>query len=159
MTEGQDAAGAENQTPAPPLTINGQFIKDFSFEAPHVPEIFADMANSEGPSISISVDVKATQLHANMYEVDLILNVEANAETKPAFLVEILYCGIVTLNVPDEHLKPMLFIEVPRYLFPFARAVVASMTRDAGFPPLMIAPIDFVEIYQQRMASGEDAEA
>ncbi|WP_337996395.1 protein-export chaperone SecB [Oleispirillum naphthae] len=155
MTEGQDAAGAENQTPAPPLTINGQFIKDFSFEAPHVPEIFADMASGDGPSIGISVDVKATQLHAEMYEVDLILNVEAKTEEKPAFLVEILYCGIVTLNVPEEHLKPMLFIEVPRHLFPFARAVVAGITRDAGFPPLMIAPIDFVEIYQQRMAEAE----
>jgi len=155
MTEGQDATGAENQTPAPPLTINGQFIKDFSFEAPHVPEIFADMANGEGPSIGISVDVKATQLHANMYEVDLILNVEAKAEEKPAFLVELLYCGVVTVNVPEEHLKPMLFIEVPRHLFPFARAVIAGMTRDAGFPPLMIAPIDFVDVYQQRMAPTE----
>jgi len=151
MTEDQATA----QELAPPLTINGQFIKDLSFEAPHVPEIFADMANGEGPSIGISVDVQAKQLHETMYEVVLTLEVEAKAEEKMAFIVEIQYVGVVTLNVPEDHLKPMLFIEVPRHLFPFARAVVANATRDAGFPPLMIAPIDFVEMFKQRMESAE----
>ncbi|MBN2752501.1 MAG: protein-export chaperone SecB [Rhodospirillaceae bacterium] len=154
MTEGQDAPSAETQLP--PLSINGQFIKDLSFEAPHVPEIFADMASGEGPSIGISVDVKASQLHGNMYEVDLSLSVEAKTEDKVAFLAELLFCGVVTVNVPEEHLKPMLFIEVPRHLFPFARAVIANTTRDAGFPPLMIAPIDFVEMFQQRMGGDTD---
>ncbi len=157
MTEEKAAQGAEDQAPLPPLTINGQFIKDLSFEAPHVPEIFADMAN-EAPDISIAVDVKASQLHANMFDVDLSLSVEAKTGDKVAFVAEILYSGVVTVNVPEEHLKPMLFIEVPRYLFPFARAVIAGATRDAGFPPLMIAPIDFVEMYQQRMANAAAAE-
>lgn len=156
MSEDQDAPGGET---APPLAINGQFIKDLSFEAPHVPEIFADMAGGNGPNISIAVDVKATQLHNAMYEVDLILNVEAKADDKIAFICELLFCGVVTLNVAEEHIQPMLFIEVPRHLFPFARAVIASTTRDAGFPPLMIAPIDFVEMYRQRMAAGETGEA
>jgi preprotein translocase subunit SecB len=158
MTEEKAAQGAdEAKAPLPPLTINGQFIKDLSFEAPHVPDIFADMANA-APDISIAVDVKAAQLHANMFDVDLSLNVEAKIGEKVAFVVEILYCGVVTLNVPEEHLKPMLFIEVPRHLFPFARAVVAGATRDAGFPPLMIAPIDFVDMYQQRTAQTAPAE-
>lgn len=153
MTEETAVPGADAQAPTPPLTINGQFIKDLSFEAPHVPEIFADMANA-APEIGIAVDVKAAQLHANMFEVDLSLNVEAKTGDKVAFLVELLFSGVVTVNVPEEHLKPMLFIEVPRHLFPFARAVVAGVTRDAGFPPLMIAPIDFVDMYQQRMATA-----
>lgn len=148
----EDAQAAENQ---PPLAINGQFIKDLSFEAPHVPEIFADMANGNGPAIGIDVDVKAAQLHANMYEVDLLLKVEAKAGEKVAFLVELEFCGIVTLNVAEEHIQPMLFIEVPRHLFPFARAVIASTTRDAGFPPLMIAPIDFVDMFRQRMGEPQ----
>ena len=155
MTDQPAAQGAEATTPTAPLTINGQFIKDLSFEAPHVPEIFADMANGNAPEIGISVDVKASQLHANMFEVDLCLNIEAKTADKVAFLVELLFSGVVTVNVPEEHLKPMLFIEAPRHLFPFARAIVAGVTRDAGFPPLMVAPIDFVEMYQQRMVPDE----
>jgi preprotein translocase subunit SecB len=110
------------------------------------------MANA-APEIGIAVDVKAAQLHANMFEVDLS-RTSSQAGDKVAFLVELLFSGVVTVNVPEEHLKPMLFIEVPRHLFPFARAVVAGVTRDAGFPPLMIAPIDFVDMYQQRMATA-----
>jgi preprotein translocase subunit SecB len=153
MTEEMAEQGNDAQAPLPPLTINGQFIKDLSFEAPHVPEIFADMANA-APQIGIAVDVKAAQLHANMFEVDLSINVEAKTADKVAFVVELLYSGVVTVNVPEEHLKPMLFIEVPRHLFPFARAVIGGVTRDAGFPPLMIAPIDFVDMYQQRTANA-----
>ncbi len=153
----EDQAQAENQLP--PLTINGQFIRDLSFEAPHVPEIFADMAGGEGPEIGISVDVQAKQLHEQMFEVVLSLEVEAKAGEKIAFITEIQYVGVVTLNVQEEHIKPMLFIEVPRHLFPFARAVIANATRDAGFPPLMIAPIDFVDMFRQRMEGAAEQTA
>lgn len=151
MTETNDT-----QTAQPPMMVNGQYVKDLSFEVPGAPAIYGEM-QGQNPNIPIHVDINAAQLHENTYEVVLHLKVEAKLADKPVFVVELAYGGIFTLNVAPEHLQPMLLIECPRMLFPFARNIIADLTRDGGFPPLMIQPIDFVQLFRARMESAEAA--
>lgn len=148
-----------SESALPPLVVNGQYVKDLSFEVPGAPAIFADM-QGQNPDIPIHVDINAQQLHDNTFEVTLHLKIEARLPDKrPVFIVELAYGGIFTINVAPEHVQAMLLIECPRLLFPFARTIVADMTRDGGFPPLMIQPIDFVQLFRARMeaAQGEPA--
>lgn len=150
MTETNETASAQ-----PPMVINGQYVKDLSFEVPGAPAIYAEM-QGQNPEIPIHVDINATKLHDNTFEVTLHLKVEARmAGNKAVFIVELAYGGIFTLNVAPEHVQPMLLIECPRMLFPFARNIIADLTRDGGFPPLMIQPIDFVQLFRARMDMAE----
>jgi preprotein translocase subunit SecB len=137
----------------PPLTVNGQYIKDLSFEVPGAPAIFGEMNVS--PEIPIHVDVDVNPLSEAVFEVVLHLKIDAHIEGRPVFIVELAYAGVFTLNVAAEYVHPMLLVECPRLLFPFARTIVADMTRDGGFPPLMIQPIDFAQLYQSRIEGGE----
>lgn len=144
-----------SQSALPPLVVNGQYVKDLSFEVPGAPAIFAEM-QGQNPNIPIHVDINAQQLHENTYEVALHLKVEAKLEDgRPVFIVELVYGGIFSVNVAPEHVQAMLLIECPRLLFPFARNIIADMTRDGGFPPLMIQPIDFIQLYRARMEAAE----
>ncbi|HTH16963.1 MAG TPA: protein-export chaperone SecB [Magnetospirillum sp.] len=137
------------------LVVNGQYVKDLSFEVPGAPGIYMEM-QGQAPNIPIHVDINASKLGDNSYEVVLHLKVEARLEdNRPVFIVELAYGGIFTLNIPAEHLQPMLLIECPRLLFPFARNIIADTTRDGGFPPLMIQPIDFVQLFRARMEAAQ----
>ena len=148
----------KNEQVAPMIAIQAQFIKDISFEAPHVPLIFTQIKSN--PDINVNVDVNATKLQENVFEVVLKLKAEAkvkiNAENKEeektAFLCEVAYGCLATINVAPEAVEPVLLIEIPRLLFPFARNIIGDLTRESGFPPLMINPIDFAGLYQQRLA-------
>ena len=137
----------------PPMFVNGQYVKDLSFEVPGAPAIYGDMDGS--PEIPIHVDVTVNPHRENIYEVVLHLKIDASLNGKSVFIVELAYGGIFTVNVPPESISPMLLIEAPRLLFPFARNIVADLTRDGGFPPLMIQPIDFMQLYRQRMAAAQ----
>ncbi|CAA7627523.1 protein-export chaperone SecB [Magnetospirillum sp. SS-4] len=144
-----------NDTPAPQadlpqLQINGQYIKDLSFEIPAAPQVFMEM-QSEQPDIPIHVDVNVNGVGPNLFEVVLHLRVEAKLPSKSLFILELDYGGLFTVNLPEEQVYPVLMIECPRLLFPFARNVVADMTRDGGFPPLMLQPLDFVALYRSRL--------
>lgn len=143
-----------SQVPAddarPPLIINNQYIKDLSFEAPGVPKIF-EQIQSATPDIGVNVNVQARPLDDTRFEVSLQTRAECKAGGSMAFLVELTYCGVFTVNVAAEHLRPVLLIECPRLLFPFARHIIANATRDGGFPPLLLGPIDFVSMYQRQM--------
>ena len=137
-----------------PLTIHGQYIKDLSFENPRAPQ---SLIEQKQPQLSLNVNVTTRQFDAKTFEVTL--SVEANAQTpekEPLFMLELVYAGTVSIGeVPQEAYGPLLLIETPRLLFPFARAIVANATREAGFPPLNIAPVDFVALYRQQLeASG-----
>ena len=143
---------------ASPLSVNGQYIKDLSFEAPGVPGIFAEMAERQ-PEIPINIDIQARVLGDNVYEVVLILKIDARLDDTPCFLIELSYGGVFTLNVAQEHVQPILLIECSRMLFPFARQIIADMTRQGGFPPLMLQPIDFAGLYRQRMVEAGAAES
>jgi preprotein translocase subunit SecB len=109
----------------------------------------------------VDVDVKARSLGEHGYEVSLVLRAEASREGATAFLVEVEYAGIFQLNgVPSEAVEPVLLIECPRILFPYARAIVSGATQDGGYAPLLVNPIDFAQLYRaQRMRQGPTATA
>ena len=145
------AASAANQ---PRMTIQTQYIKDLSFENPRAP---ASLEPNQGrPEIQVQVDVRATQLDAERYEVVLQLHVDAKSAGETGFVMELVYCGLFGLvNIPPESLQALVLIECPRLLFPFARRIIADTTRDGGFPPLMLDPIDFVSLYRRRQQQAE----
>lgn len=136
-----------------PLTLHGQYIKDLSFENPRAPQ---SLIEQKQPQLTLNVNVATKQFEAKTFEV--ALTIEANAQTpekEPLFVLELVYAGTVTLgDVPQDAYGPLLLIETPRLLFPFARAIVANATREAGFPPLNIAPVDFVALYRQQLEAN-----
>lgn len=137
-----------------PLMLNIQYTKDLSFEVPNAPEIFTLLR--EQPRVDIQLDVQARPLQqdAGVFEVTLQIRVDSKANLNNAdqtcFIAELAYCGIFTVNVPPEQVEPVLLVECPRLLFPFARNILADVTRDGGFPPVLLAPIDFVALWQSR---------
>ncbi|HYC63687.1 MAG TPA: protein-export chaperone SecB [Reyranellaceae bacterium] len=141
---------APGQPGVAPLTMHGQYIKDLSFENPRAPQ---SLIEQKQPQLSLNVQVNSKQFDPRTYEISLTL--EANATTpekEPLFMLELIYAGTVSLGqVPNEAIGPLLMIEVPRLLFPFARAIVANATREAGFPPLNISPVDFVALYRSQL--------
>lgn len=139
--------------PAPPLLLNLQYTRDLSFEVPGAPEIFTTVR--EQPRIDLALDVQARPLPGgNIYEVSLQIRADAKVNDVVCFIAELVYCGIFTVNVPQESLEPLLLVECPRLLFPFARNILADVTRDGGFPPVLLAPIDFVALWQSRRGQG-----
>ncbi len=156
MTDTNDPAGGAPEGPrqivtpedAPHIQVHAQYVKDLSFENPEAPH---SLANQDGaPNIEVSVDVGARSLAPNQFEVELRITAHATQGEKKAFVVEVLYAGVFTMhNVPEQQLKEACLIEGPRLLFPFARRIVADATRDGGFPPLLLEPIDFVALYMQ----------
>ncbi|MEX2642435.1 MAG: protein-export chaperone SecB [Acetobacterales bacterium] len=149
---GQPAANGEQ---GPPLVVNAQYIKDLSFEVPGAPQMYAHL--DEAPSVAVNVDVEARPIAESSYEVILQIGAEGTFKGERAFVVELSYGGVFTLSgIPQDRIQPLILIECPRLLFPFARNIVADMTRDGGFPPLMIAPIDFVALYLQKYGNPQD---
>jgi preprotein translocase subunit SecB len=142
----------------PQLTINTQYVKDHSFENPNAPAIYGTM-RSEKPDLNVSVEVTPRQLQDRVYEVVLGLKASAKIGEATAFLAELEYAAVVSLapGLSDEVRERLVMIEVPRHLFPFARAILADDTRDGGFPPLMMSPIDFAQLYLNRSAAASDA--
>ena len=139
----------EVTTATPPIQISAQYIKDLSFEAPSTPNILSRM-QQEAPDVNISVNVNAQNIQSDLFEVQIEIHATCNVADETAFISELVYGGLFKINVPSEHLQAMLLIECPRLLFPFARNIVADTTRDGGFPPLMIAPVDFVAMFQKQ---------
>jgi preprotein translocase subunit SecB len=140
--------------PPSPLTLHGQYIKDLSFENPRAPQ---SLIEQKQPQLTLNVNVATRQFEARTFEVTLTIEASATTpEKEPLFVLELIYAGTVSLGegVPQEHYGPLLLIETPRLLFPFARAIVANATREAGFPPLNIAPVDFVALYQQQLQAA-----
>ncbi len=143
----------ENATQnTPNIQINAQYIKDLSFEAPSMPQILTEITTA--PAISVNVDIQVNKTNQeNVFTVEL--NAKAAAQTsdtkKALFICELTYGAMVTLNVPKEHMEPVLLVEVPHLLFPYARAIIANTTREAGLPPLQINPIDFAGLYQAKI--------
>ena len=140
--------------------ILAQYVRDLSFENPKAPESL----RMEGkPAIDMGVELNAQGRPDNLFEVDMKLSIKATGDQGTVFNVELLYGGLFQLNnVAPADIEPLLLIECPRYLFPFAREIIARATADGGFyPPFMMDPIDFVSIYmarQQQMAANADAQ-
>ena len=141
----------EQGTQSPSLNILAQYTKDLSFENPGAPRSL--QSRDKAPAININVNVNANPLSETDFDVVLSLNVDAKDGDKVVFAAELVYGGVFRVTgFPQEHMLPVLFIECPRLLFPFARQIVADVTRNGGFPPLMIDPIDFAQMFTQRMA-------
>ncbi len=138
------------QQQVPPIVINTQYIKDFSLEIPHAPEVFRNL--NQAPAVNIHVDVNASHMHENFFNVELSIAMDGDLIDEKLFILELKYAGIVSLNVPKEHVEPILLVEIPRMLFPFARSIITNALVDGGLPPFMLNPIDFVAMYQNRQA-------
>ncbi len=152
-----ESADAQTSAAAP-IQITAQYIKDFSFENPRAPNSLRPQ--SEAPRIDVNVDVQATKMAKDEEVYEVVLKIAANASSgdEPMFIAELTYGGLFILAAPDDTaLRAMLLIECPRLLFPFARAIIADATRDGGFPPLLIQPVDFVSMYRQSVESGAPA--
>ncbi|WFP63765.1 MULTISPECIES: protein-export chaperone SecB [unclassified Mesorhizobium] len=157
MASNDDAAANGNGNQAQPsLNVLAQYVKDLSFESPGAPNSLR--GRDKAPGIAINVNVNANPLSDKQFDVNLTLNAKASFDQEVLFNVELVYGGVFAISgFPQEHMLPILFIECPRLLFPFARQIIADATRNGGFPPLMLDPIDFAQMFQQRIAEDQAA--
>lgn len=138
----------------PGIRILAQYIRDLSFESPHAPESLRGGAPS--PQIDLGVELNARGRPDGFFEVELKLNARATRETEAVFHIELVYAGLFQIvGVAEGDLEAVLMIECPRFLFPFARRIIADMSAEGGFPPFLLEPIDFAGIYASRKAAAE----
>ena len=160
-TTGNDATAPQPGAPGATqqqqqLIINAQYIKDLSFENPRAPNSLRQQTTP--PAVEINVDVKAQGLAPENYEVVLTIKASAKAAEETLFIIELVYGAVVTVrNIAPEFVSPVMLVETPRLMFPFARNIIAETTRDGGFPPLMINPIDFGELLRRNAAAAAPA--
>ena len=153
-TNGGPAPAPQQQ---PQLSVVAQYIKDFSFENPNAPQ---SMATGTQPQIAIQINVAAKPLSETDMEVTLKLEGKAENNGSLMFRFELEFAGVFRIqNVPHESLNPVVLIECPRLLFPFAREIIATAVRNGGFPPLLLDPVDFVGLYRQKMSEMQAAGA
>jgi preprotein translocase subunit SecB len=155
-TNGGPAQSAAQDQPQ--LTVVAQYTKDFSFENPNAPQSLSN--RQEQPQIGIQINVGATPLSDT--DIEVVIKVEGKAEIASTLLFrfDLEYAGVFRIrNVPQESLNPVVLIECPRLLFPFAREIIATAVRNGGFPPLLLDPVDFVSLYRQKMGQMQPASA
>lgn len=158
MTETSGPAAQPEPAQPPQIGILAQYVKDLSFENPNAPQSLS--FGGEAPQISINIDVKAQGLGEQRYEVVLKLSAQARQKDKVSFVAELEYAGLFNLKgFPPDVIEAACLVECPRYLFPFARRILADTSRDGGFPPLMLEPIDFAELYRSRRQRPAQAAA
>jgi preprotein translocase subunit SecB len=152
---GSPSGNGEDTSPA--VGIISQYIKDLSVENPNAPQSYQWQ---DPPQVDIQFNIGSRNLGPDVHEVELKLTLTSKHEGGTAFIVELAYCGLVGMrNLSEEQAHPFLFAETPRILFPFARRIVADAVRDAGYPPLMLEPIDFNGLYAQQIAVREAEQA
>ena len=146
------ASGAE-AAPNPELKVLAQYIKDLSFESPSAPE--ALRSPGQNPQLRLDVNVRVTPGSEETHEVALNLEAHTKNDTGVIYHLELTYAGIFRLrHIPRTLLPPILWVNCPTMLFPFLRRVVGDITRDSGFPPLMLDPIDFGSLYARQLAEA-----
>jgi preprotein translocase subunit SecB len=165
------------QAQTPPLVVNIQYVKDLSFEVPGAPHIFSQLHAQPQVNINLDVQARRVQEGQNVFEVALVIRAEAHetaaqgagqagnaqggngtgvAVPPTVFVAELTYAAVFTLNgLPENAIEPVLLVECPRILFPFARNILSDVTRDGGFPPVLLQPIDFVALWQARRAQAQ----
>jgi preprotein translocase subunit SecB len=158
MAEQEGNGSAPQTAAAARFSVLTQFTRDFSFENPNAPRTLAAQANA--PRINLQINVNARQLSPSDFEVSLLVEGGAGEGADALFKFELNYAGVFRLeNIPADQVQPVIMIEGPRLLFPFARQIVADAVRGGGFPPLYIDPIDFHGLYLQRIAQAQAAAA
>jgi len=176
MSQTTPAVPPQGQIPAgpPPLVVNAQYVKDLSFEVPGAPQVYQRLRAQ--PQVGINLDVQVRRLpEQGAFEVALVIRAEAH-ESAPqtpgqnppqtpvpaqgeaglaVFIAELTYAGVFTLTgIAENAVEPVLLVECPRLLFPYARNLLADVTREGGFPPVLLQPIDFVALWQSRRAQA-----
>ncbi|MFA9474104.1 MAG: protein-export chaperone SecB [Filomicrobium sp.] len=159
MTENQN--GSENpvaaqngDTPAVQAQVVAQFIKDLSFENPNVEKLLS--GPGENPNMKLEVNVNARRMNEDLYESAIDFTAHATNQTGTIYQLEVVYAGIFQIkNIPEEALEPFLLINCPALLFPYLRRLASDLTREGGFPPLLLDPIDFASLYMRRKQEGE----
>jgi preprotein translocase subunit SecB len=158
----QEGANGSGEQPAgggdtlPQVGVIAQYVKDLSFENPNAPAVYQWQGQ---PQMDVQFNIGSASVGQDLHEVSLKVEITAKSNEGTAFQLELLYGGLFALrNIPTEQLQPFLLAEAPRILFPFARRIIADATVDAGFPPLLLDPIDFAGLYMQR-AAQQQAEA
>jgi preprotein translocase subunit SecB len=153
-TAAPEALADDNAAAQSGIRIMAQFIRDFSFESPHAPDSLR--SGTAQPAIDMGVEMNARGRTDGLFEVDLKLSARATRDDQPVFHVEVVYGGLFHIaGVAEAALEEVLLIECPRFLFPFARRVIADITSEGGFPPFLIDPIDFGGVYAARKAQAE----
>lgn len=149
----------QSQAPVPPIVLRAQYIRDLSFENPNPVSAFT-MTDKNQPSISVNIQAKAQELGDNNFEVVLDVRIDAKQEKEAMFIIELSYGGIVTVGeqISPENIHRTIMVQTPYLLFPFARNVIADMTRDSGYPPLLLAPVDFDMLYDQQQSMPQEDE-
>jgi len=151
-TQGNGSGQDQNE---PQVATLAQYIKDLSVENPSAPQVFQWQVQ---PSLDVQFQLNAEKASDDVHEVSIKIEVTARSENGVHFVVDLTYAGLFGLrNVPAEALGPILLVEAPRLLFPFARQIIAEATRNGGFPPLMLDPIDFAQMFQQKLAEDQAA--
>ena len=136
------------------ISVHAQYVKDLSFESPAAPRCFVKTLGQ--PDVQIRVNVAAERVNDTLFEVELKLAATAKVEEKTLFVTELAYAGLMSAtNISDDNIQPFMMIEGPRLLFPFARAIMSDATRDGGFLPLNLNPIDFIALYQNNVSVTE----
>jgi preprotein translocase subunit SecB len=147
------------QSPQAQFRVLAQYTKDFSFENPNAPQSISQQQPQQ-PQINIQINVNPKQLSNTDFEVELKLEgkaeIRVDANNQTLFAFDLTYAGVFHLQgIPQESVGPLIMIECPRMLFPFAREIIASAIVSGGFPPLLLDPIDFVSLYQQKVAAAQ----
>lgn len=158
----EENAKQQEEQKMPVMQPQVQYIKDLSFECPNSPDVFLRMAQDKAkPNINVSHDVHVGRLgEGNNYEVVLSFHVECTDTDANSnmFLLEVSYASVFTVEAPQNLEQIMLFVEAPRFLFPYARQVISSTISEAGFPPVFLPPIDFMEAFRQKVAQAQQAQ-
>ena len=154
--QAQPPAQAPGQGTAPQLNVLAQYIKDFSFENPNSPRSLTPA--KESPAINIQVAVNANPMSETEVEVSLKIDGKAEVQGTVLFSFELVYAGMFRIQfVPQDSLHPLIMIECPRLLFPYAREIISVTVSNGGFPPLMLDPVDFAGLYRQNLAKSQAA--
>ncbi|MGC0371693.1 MAG: hypothetical protein DGJ47_000392 [Rickettsiaceae bacterium] len=141
----------KEQKEMPHISVQSQYLKDFSFENPGAPATLSNL--DKAPQIELSLDLKVQAMpEENNFEVEISIAAKAKSDESTLFLVDLKYAGIFFLsNVPEEQREMLLAVHCPAILFPYARKIIADATQDGGFQPLMIDPVDFGVLYAKKM--------
>jgi preprotein translocase subunit SecB len=135
------------------VRIAGQYIKDLSFENPNIGKLIA--SQPENPNLDVEINVDVEELGANLYESAITFKARAVSKETVIYDLEVVYGGAFQIeNAPPQALEAMLYVNCPSLLFPFLRRVVADLTREGGFPPLLLDPVDFGSLYMRKKGLG-----
>ena len=151
------SGGAEPKEPTPQggasIALRAQYIKDLSFENPRAPQSLFSL--KEPPQMEVSINLGAQRLDEAVFELAIQINARAISENATLFMIDLVYGGVFEVkNVPEEALDQVVFIQGGFLLYPFARRVIVDITRDGGFPPLQMDPIDFFSLYNQQRGNA-----